>query len=190
MRNKKLSYSDLDALDVFRKIFRYWDWKLTVLYFGIGFLFVYYSSPPVNSLDDPRVRVIEGVIVKVNGCIPGKRSGYVTLEDDNGIEHGTTVENCSKKEREQFIGKTILTYRYVKNGTLTKRALETHFDGKPRHTYEDNYGRHKLDAAFIYFGFMLIPIALVAGHRWRREKAEVLAHEKRGQEGLQSDRAI
>lgn len=171
-------------------IVRYWDWRATIVFFGLGFLFVYYSGPPVGSLDDPRVRMIEGVIVKVNGCIPGKRSGYVTLEDDNGIEHGTTVENCSKKEREQFLGKTILTYRYVRNGTLAKRALETHFDGKPRHTYEDNYGSHKLDAAFVYLGLAFIPVILVSGLRWRKEKAEVLAREKRDQEGLQSDRAI
>ena len=188
VKSKQLSHSELDALDVFRKILRYWDWRMTVVYFGLGFLFIYYSNPPVGSLDDPRVRVIEGVIVKVNGCIPGKRSGYVTLEDNNGVEHGTTIKDCSEKERNQFLGKSIRAYRYVKNGSLARNALEIHFEGKPRHTYEDNYGRHKLTAAFLYFGLALIPIALVAGHRWRKEKAKVLAREKCDQEASRSKR--
>jgi len=118
---------------------------------------------------------IQGVIVKVKSCIADKRSEYVTLEDNNGIEHGARIKNRSEIERDQFLARSIQTYLYVKNGRLTNRALETHFDGKPRHTYEDSYGSHKLDAAFVYFGFAFIPVILVSGYRWRREKAEVLA---------------
>lgn len=178
MKSKQLSHSELDSLDVFRRILRYWDWRMTVVYFGLGFLFIYSSSPPVVSLDDPRVRVIEGIIVKVNGCIPGKRSGYVTLEDNNGVEHGAKIKSCSEEESRQFLGKSIMTYRYLKDGRLTQSALEMHFDGKPYYTYEDKYGRHNFNAAILYFGIMLVPIALVTGHRWRKEKAEVLAREK------------
>lgn len=187
MKRKPLSHSELKNLNFMQGVMRYWDWRMTVVFFGLGYLFVYYSSPPVDSLDDPRVRVIEGVIVKVKSCIPEKRSGYVTIEDNNGIEHGERIKNCSDNERDQFLGKSIRTYRFVRNGKLTSKVLETHFNGKPRHTYEDNYGRHKLDAAFIYLGLAFIPVILVSGYRWRKEKAAVLVKEKGEQEALQPE---
>lgn len=190
MRNKELSLSELDSLGIFEKILRYWDWRMTVVFFGLGFLFVYYSSPPVESLDDPRVKVIEGIIVNVKGCILERRSGYVTLEDNNGIEHGARIKNCSEEERRQFLGKSIMTYRYLKNGRLTQSALEMHFDGKPYYTYEDKYGRHKFNAAILYFGIMLVPIALVTGHRWRREKVKILAREQCRQKSFLSQNSV
>lgn len=187
MKSKPLSYSELSKLNFMQGVVRYWDWRVTIVFFGLGWLFVYHSNPPVDSLDDPRVRVVEGVIVRVTGCLAEKRSGYVDLEDSNGIVYGVRIKNCSKEEREQFLGKSVRAYRYVKDGKLSNSSLEIHFDGKPWHTYEDNYGRHKFNAALLYFALSFIPLIMISGHRWRKEKAAVLAREKRDQATLQAD---